>query len=310
MKKINNCSIRFNYLKKQDIIKMTAGRGWGFYLENSVSLFMSAFNKIRKNINNDFVMNISLSDKIEELPEDEYYYGFSTANPDNMNRLIPAPFFINWADCKINDYDEACKEIYQEGLKEPQYETCFWSGNINTHKSRKLLYETYKNNKHFTLNSMDWIGNGVGLAGKPTSYISMKEQTKYKYLLDIRGNSWSGRIPFLLFTNRPLFYVEREPIAYFEKDLKPFVHYIPVKSNLTDLDEKYIWAQEHYDQAKQIAKNALEYAQKHLTRANAIDYYSKKILECAYGGEVPVFIKKENSSFFRKFLSKIKNKFY
>ena len=64
MKKINNCSIRFNYLKKQDIIKMTAGRGWGFYLENSVSLFMSAFNKIRKDINNDFVMNISLSDKI------------------------------------------------------------------------------------------------------------------------------------------------------------------------------------------------------------------------------------------------------
>ena len=34
---------------------------------------------------------------------------------------------------------------------------------------------------------------------------------------------------------------------HFYKDLKPYEHYIPVKRDLSDLEEKIIWARENDD---------------------------------------------------------------
>jgi hypothetical protein len=281
MQKINTASIRFQYSKKHDRIMMTAGCAWGLYLENTAYLFMRAFNSVRNKINKDFEINISLTDNIEEIPEDKYYWGFGTSKKEYMNRLIPSPFFVNWNDCQIKDYDEECNEIYSEGQKAPIYDKCFWAGNINTNRGRKEFYEKFKDNNHFEIFSMGWTNSGPSKIAKPTAFISMAEQTKYKYLIDFRGNGWSGRLPFLMFSNRPIFYVAREPVAFFENDLKPFVHYIPVKADLSDLEEKYIWAEENYEEAKQIAKNMTEYALTHLKKDMVIKYYADKILDYA-----------------------------
>lgn len=206
-----------------------------------------------------------------------------------LDRLIPSPFFANWNDCQIKDYDDACDEIYAEGQKAPVYDKCFWAGNINTHSSRKVFYEKFKDNSHFEIFSMSWSNSGISKIAKPSAFMSMAEQTKYKYLIDFRGNGWSGRLPFLLFSNRPLFYVAREPIGFFEKDLKPFVHYIPVKSDLTDLEEKYIWAENNCEETKQIAKNMVDYALTHLRRDMAIKYYAEKLLKYAENYQQPGF---------------------
>lgn len=68
---------------------------------------------------------------------------------------------------------------------------------------------------------------------------------------------------------------------FYNDDLKPFVHYIPVKADLSDLQEKYDWAEANPEKAKEIAANALEYAKTHLTREAAIQHYSKIILDWA-----------------------------
>ena len=51
-------------------------------------------------------------------------------------------------------------------------------------------------------------------------------------------------------------------IKYFEhfySDLKPWVHYVPVKADLSDLIEKIRWAKNNDDKAKKIVNNAQKF---------------------------------------------------
>eukprot|EP00966_Prymnesium_polylepis_P099128 2295838-Prymnesium_polylepis.1 len=45
----------------------------------------------------------------------------------------------------------------------------------------------------------------------------------------------------------------------------PWVHYVPVKEDLSDLLDKVRWVQAHREEAQQIADNALTYAQTYLS---------------------------------------------
>ncbi len=114
---------------------------------------------------------------------------------------------------------------------------------------------------------------------KATKYVSMLDFCKYKYLLDIRGYGWSGRLKFLLYTQRPIFYVERDLLSFSSEGLEPFVHYIPVKEDLSDLEEKYQWAQSHPKECQKIAQNALAFAKKKYDYDNILSEYKDIVLK-------------------------------
>jgi len=98
---------------------------------------------------------------------------------------------------------------------------------------------------------------------------------KYKYLLDIGGNGYSGRLKFLLFSNRPVFIVERNYIEYWHNQLIPYVHYIPVREDLSDLLIQIIWAEANPIKCKEITTAAFNFAQNNLTTEN----FTKRIAE-------------------------------
>eukprot|EP00978_Attheya_sp_CCMP212_P020840 scaffold60199_cov103-Attheya_sp.AAC.1 len=58
---------------------------------------------------------------------------------------------------------------------------------------------------------------------------------KYLAIVDVDGNSWSGRFSQLLCMNSVVLKVEPEFADYFMPELQPWVHYIPVHLNSTDL---------------------------------------------------------------------------
>lgn len=64
----------------------------------------------------------------------------------------------------------------------------------------------------------------------------------YSAVLDMDGNSWSSRFGSLLCYNSVVLKVEPKYFDYFYSDLKPWTHYIPVKNDLTDLEENSAWA--------------------------------------------------------------------
>ena len=54
--------------------------------------------------------------------------------------------------------------------------------------------------------------------------------------------------------------------------LKPFVDYVPVKADLSDLEEKIKWCRDHDDECRKIAENAIDFYNKYVAKDALLDY--------------------------------------
>jgi hypothetical protein len=181
-------------------------------------------------------------------------------NNSNIKKYCgPCWAFYHWPSSGVTYFRETVKNIIIESNKTHLIDKVGWYGNIHTpnhevmeHQTRPLLKKIGEENPelfdivHATLHH---------------NYISFPELTlKYKYLIDIGGNGYSGRLKYLLFSKRPIFLVDRPYIEYFHDELIPFQHYIPVKRDLSDLLEQVNWARENDEKCLEIANNAFEFA--------------------------------------------------
>jgi len=90
------------------------------------------------------------------------------------------------------------------------------------------------------------------------AYMSQEEQMNYKYHINLGGSggtAWSGTLSKLAMPG-VLFHHETLTRDWFYDEIKPWVHYIPVKMDLSDLREKFEWAESHPDKAKAISEAA------------------------------------------------------
>lgn len=110
---------------------------------------------------------------------------------------------------------------------------------------------------------------------------TLPKEMRYRFLIDTCENSSSSHLKLLLFSKRPLLLIDRNYIEYYHNELKPFVHYIPVNMDLSDLLEKTQWMIDHYEESLEIAAAAFEFATTHFTKDKIIDrvyYVHKNIL--------------------------------
>ena len=266
--------IYIKYIKESDYLLIASKKAWEHRVINNINLFINAFNLIRDKIDTDFSLTIETGD-----------YSFNASNLACSYRNVKGKYqipdfsFYGWPECGFEDYDETCKEIEEAGKKPYIYDKIFWIGNTETNKVRERLVEKGLYNEKFEFIGMNWIRPTSKKdkleRQKATKYVSLPDHAQYKYLIDAPGTGYSARIKLLMFSNRPLFIIERNDVEYFMKDLKPFVHYIPVRYDLSDLDEKYRWAEENYEEAQKIAQNALEYAKNNLKTKDAVLKYSE-----------------------------------
>ncbi|BGP32207.1 hypothetical protein JCM10296v2_003987 [Rhodotorula toruloides] len=113
------------------------------------------------------------------------------------------------------------------------------------------------------------------------------EANEYKYMLDLDGNAWSGRFHRLLSTNSVVLKSTIFP-EWYAGWIQPWVHYIPLKIDYTDLfDIISFFAGDldgrngHDALAKQIADNGKEYATKYWRYADMEAYFFRLALEWA-----------------------------
>lgn len=95
----------------------------------------------------------------------------------------------------------------------------------------------------------------------PDSLDFLPINTDQKYLVEkntITGSS--------LFSKKPILLVESDYMSYYQTDLLPFVHYIPVKADESDLVTQSIWILANYEASLKIAEAAYEYATIHFTK--------------------------------------------
>ena len=106
-------------------------------------------------------------------------------------------------------------------------------------------------------------------------YMSMKKQVEiFKYLIDMEGVGYSPRLKLQFFSFRPLFIVDRPWQEFFFEHLKPWIHYVPVSRDLSDLLDNLHRVRSDAALQNTLIENMCDFAQIHLTKANALQIYS------------------------------------
>ena len=188
---------------------------------------------------------------------------------------IPCYIFDHWKECKIEDYDTECLKISDRSKIPYIHNKMFWIGQLSN-KIRAKFIKDYSNNPRVSAISLrDHWGHSPNLIKE---YVSLPDHCNYRYLLDLEGNGYSGRIKLLMNTKRPLFIQKRRLQEYWFYSLREYEHYIPVENDLSDLDNQLNWADKNISKCLQIADNAADFAAKHLRKKNAI----KRIRDILY----------------------------
>jgi len=91
--------------------------------------------------------------------------------------------------------------------------------------------------------------------------MSIEDQANYKYHIDIGGGggtTWTGTIQKLALPG-VLFHHVTPTKDWFHDLLVPWEHYIPINTDLSDLREKYEWAESHQDEARRISESGTSF---------------------------------------------------
>lgn len=180
---------------------------------------------------------------------------FGRHKNDPFVQLIPDSDFIQSAG-----YIQLKKEIdfhdCEWQCKQPQL---FWRG--SKHGFPYKAYDPqHKKSQRALL--IDWSSQHTVICDAQSSHTSTKqEQLQNKYLLDVDGevNAWSGLF-WKLYSNSVVFKVLSHYEQWYYDRLKPWIHYIPVRGDLSDLQEKFEWALLNDDECRKIAMAGREFA--------------------------------------------------
>jgi len=82
---------------------------------------------------------------------------------------------------------------------------------------------------------------------------------------------------------------------WFKDLMKEYVHYIPIKEDLSDIDEKLEWCVEHDQECKVIGKNSIQFFNMYLQEDNIYNYLENVINKIDCNDIYPVYDKLDNS---------------
>ncbi len=106
--------------------------------------------------------------------------------------------------------------------------------------------------------------------------VPMNEQIIYKYLINMDGHTAPNRTTWILKSGCLMLLVESyyNDKTWISNNLKPYKHYIPIKSDLSDLEEKIKWCKENDDECKKIVKQAKLFVDSYITKETITNYMS------------------------------------
>lgn len=128
---------------------------------------------------------------------------------------------------------------------------------------RQFLYENREKWKHV----LDYESN----------YLSITDMCGFKYILDIDGwtNAWG--LVWKLYSGSVVMKQDSIWKQWYYDDLKPFVHYIPIRNDFSDLEEKYQWCINHPDECRLIINNATRFVTDRLNISTATKHMQQHV---------------------------------
>lgn len=127
----------------------------------------------------------------------------------------------------------------------------------------------------------DWmnIAEYPELIGYLKQFVPKKDYLEYKYLLSIEGNDVATNLKWMLNSNSLVLMPRPRVESWFcESMLIPYVHFVPVKDDFSDLEKQKNWCEKNLNKCLEIIDNANLYVQQFLNEEKEI-YICKYILD-------------------------------
>ena len=188
-----------------------------------------------------------------------------------------------WPSARISSFLDTRDDMIRGGDSAPTVEKVAWYGNIHTAPPGEVEHETRALLKRLGDENSDKMHMVDTSSTDSSQWIYLPEITRFRYVIDIGGNGYSGRLKYLLFSRRALLLVERPYVEFFHRDLVAWEHYIPVKRDLSDLLERVQWAFDHPEECDTMAEAARAFAEERFTYEKIMEriYY---VYRNIYGG--------------------------
>ena len=193
-------------------------------------------------------------------------YAFYCPDPHMMFERENSSFYKK-IDKNFIPWDERFEKCIFRGTMENGSPTHFTT--LKTTKNpRKYLLEMKEKGK---LDRIIDIGN---------DNISSVEMSKCKYILDIDGwsNSW-GALRWKLYSGSVVLKHITPFRQWYYDELLPFVHYIPIKNDFSDLNEKIEWCRQNQKLCKEIGKNGRKFVKDKLNYKNITEVFRQRVLD-------------------------------
>ena len=95
---------------------------------------------------------------------------------------------------------------------------------------------------------------------------------KHKYIINLPGHVCAYRLSYELSYGSVILLADCDYKLWYMDLLKPYVHYIPIKNDLSDLQSKVNWCIQHDEECEVIANNAKQFHKTYLTKDNILNY--------------------------------------
>lgn len=152
---------------------------------------------------------------------------------------------------------EATKKMdyhYSEMLWESKQSKLFWRGS-NAGKKKEYAHFNWSFSDLPRSKAVKMCKNRNG-ADVKFGFVPWKIFMKHKYVLALAGNTYSSLFKHALRSGSCILRQEERMYEWFEPFLKEWVHYIPIKWDLSDLFVQLQWAKDHDKEAKEIGIRA------------------------------------------------------
>lgn len=199
----------------------------------------------------------------------------SNSEDSNYTYTYPDWTFNHWKEVFVYDYEIATAELGKLGDTRPKTNLLGWRG-ARTNPVRDNLHR-FTNPELFDIKFVEWAEHPDG-SRSCSNYVSLPDHVKkWRYLIDVQGKTYSGRTKFLFFTKRVLFFADSPYKEWYFERLVPWEHYVPVRSDLMDLEDNLNYVKSNPDLEDYIRHNAYNFAINNLRRINAIQRWHELI---------------------------------
>lgn len=261
--------------------------GWGSIAHHSGPLFQYILHKAASRPEKTLVIS-SCSDDMFPIPDKIIEYA------KQNKAVVIAPILCSFGPIKPREclYIPACDEYFFYNMYdifaphrvpwEERINEAVWRGGLSGEMMRIDTVKACMNIPNTNVKLVDnWPRPEYNPEKTPELFaerIEAYDQCKYKAIFWIDGNCISSNVLWI-FASGSVPILITETNHWFKNKLVPWVHFVPVKADLSDLEKNIRWIFENDEEARKIAENALEFCKTVLSPEGQRKYLDEAIEE-------------------------------